>query len=109
MVGILAHPEETKNRVVTIESYQPTQQQLVSIYSKLLGHPVATTVVSTAEREAAGNAKVAAGDFSGFVDQIHRALYGEGYSGVPTKTDNELFGIKTLTEAELEAVVKASL
>ncbi|KAF8543028.1 hypothetical protein BDD12DRAFT_822534 [Trichophaea hybrida] len=110
IVGILKHPEETKNRLVYVHSARLTQQQLVAIYDKIRGTKLETTVVDAEEVAKAGTEKFAKGDFSGFVDQFLVCYFGEGYGGDNDGRDsNYLFGIDMLDQEAIEKVVKASL
>ncbi|KAF8250263.1 NAD(P)-binding protein [Wilcoxina mikolae CBS 423.85] len=70
VVGILKHPDETKNRLVYVHSARLTQKQLVAAYDKIRGTKLETTVVDAEEVAKAGTEKFAKGDFSGFVDQF---------------------------------------
>ena len=112
VVGILHHPEETKNKLVYIHSAAISQKDLVAASEKVLGGGVQleTSEASTEEIEKTGNAKIASGDLSGFIDLLVRGVWGEGYGNDYTGRDsNELFGIKQLTKDEVEDVVKAAL
>jgi hypothetical protein len=110
-VGVLKHPEETKNRLVYVYSIRPTQKELIAAYEKELGAKLETIEVDTEALEKESYAKIAKGDFSGFIDQIIRALFGEGYGGDfgLYEDSNELFGIKQLDQAGLEEVIKANV
>jgi uncharacterized protein YbjT (DUF2867 family) len=107
VVGILKHPEETKNKPIYVHSVRLTLKQLVAIYEKILGVKIETTVVSTADVERKANEKIAKGDFSGFVETLYRAIFGEGYGGdFEGRVSNELVGVQLLDEAGLEELVK---
>ncbi|KAI5849194.1 putative isoflavone reductase like protein P3 [Tricharina praecox] len=110
VVGILHHPEETKNKLLYIYSAQLTLKHLTETYEKLLGVPIETTVVSTEQIEKEANEKIANGDPSGYVQLIPRAIFGEGYGGSNVGRDsNALLGIKPLDQAGLEEVIKKYL
>lgn len=110
VVGILHHPEETKNKLLHIHSAEPTPRQLAEAYEKLSGIPLTTTVVSTEQIEKEGNEGAAKGEHSGYIKLIQRAIYGEGYGGSNAGRDsNELLGIKPLDQAGLEEVIKKYL
>ncbi|KAI5812943.1 putative isoflavone reductase like protein P3 [Pyronema omphalodes] len=110
VVGVLMHPEETKNRLVYVHSAVLTQNQLVGVYEKLLGEKLETTVADTEKIKQQGDEKIEKGDYSGFVDQIIRALWGPNSgSDYGKKVDNELFFIEQLTDEQLEEVVRSTL
>jgi len=107
IVGILTHPEETKNRYVFVQSAVVTQNKLLAAAEKATGEKFVIEHQNTEEVEKAGNEKIAKGDFSGFVDLIRRCVWGEGYgSDYSDKLDNEILGVKVLDDAGVEAVVK---
>lgn len=109
-MGILHHPEETKNKLLHIHSTETTPKQLAEAYEKLSGIPLTTTVVSTEQIEKEGNEGVAKGEHSGYIKLIQRSIYGEGYGGSNAGRDsNELLGIKPLDQAGLEEVIKKYL
>ncbi|KAA8908373.1 hypothetical protein FN846DRAFT_945658 [Sphaerosporella brunnea] len=110
VVGVLKHPEETKNKMIYVYSARLKQKVLVAAYEKALGIKLEVTEVSTEALEKASYDKIAKGDLQGFTDQIVRALLGEGYGGDfgLYEDSNELFGIKQVSEAELEEIIKAN-
>lgn len=110
VVGILRHPEETKNKLVYVHSARLTQKQLVAVYDNIRDTKLETTVVSSEDVVKAGTEKFANGDFSGFVDQFLVCYFGEGYGGdYEGRESNGLFGIELLDQEGIEEVVKASL
>ena len=108
VVGILTHPEETKNRYVFVQSAVVTQNKLLAAVEKVTGEKFVIEHENSEEVERAGNEKIAKGDFSGFVDLIRRCIWGEGYGSdySDKKLDNEIFGVKALDDAGVEEVVK---
>ncbi|CUS13186.1 unnamed protein product [Tuber aestivum] len=107
VVGILAHPEETKNRYVFVQSAVTTQNKLLAAAEKAAGEKFAVEQQNTEDLEREGNEKIAKGDLSGFVDLIKRGIWAEGYGGdYSEKLDNEILGVKVLDDAGVEAVVK---
>lgn len=112
VVGVLSHPEETKNRFVYVKNIDISQNQLLDIAKKL--NPGKTweepTLIDTAETEKSSYASLAKGDFSMPVmfAFLFRALFGPPeYGSRFTKTDNELLGVKEKTEADVEALLKS--
>ncbi|KAL7272792.1 hypothetical protein RUND412_004379 [Rhizina undulata] len=110
VAGILAHPAETRNRLVYVHSASVTQKQLLAIYEKHTGEKWTVVEVDTVELEKQAYEKIGKKDFSGFVDLIHRAIHGEGYGGdFRGKVENELVGVKELSDVEVEELVKVDL
>ncbi|KAL7272793.1 hypothetical protein RUND412_004380 [Rhizina undulata] len=110
VAGILAHPAETRNRLVYVHSTAVTQNQLLAIYEKQTGEKWTVVNVRTEDVEKQAYEKIGRKDFSGFVDLIHRAIFGEGYGGdFRGKVDNELLGIKEISDVEVEELVKVDL
>ncbi len=110
VVGILSHPDETKNRSVYIGDLDITQNRLLEIAKKVAPekkwNPVHTTLDKVLETANQGLAK---GDFSVFPLYIFVALLGDGYGGRFEKKDNELLGLKGKTEKEVEEIWKRLL
>ncbi|KAI1087525.1 putative oxidoreductase CipA-like protein [Rostrohypoxylon terebratum] len=108
VAGVLRHPEETRNRVVFVRSASLTQKEVLERAKKVVG-PDGWTVAtpSVAESLEAAYAKM---EKTGEVDRIAfitSAIWGEGYGSNWQKTDNELLGIKELSDAELEALMES--
>jgi hypothetical protein len=99
VVSILNHPEETKNKAVYPQS----------IVKKLApGKTQEPQYVSTQDVFNDSNAKLAQGDYSEstMFGYILVSMFGEGYGAVHEKVDNELLGVPSLTEADVEAILK---
>jgi uncharacterized protein YbjT (DUF2867 family) len=111
VIGVLKHPEETRNKLVYVSSARLTQKELVAAYEKVLGITFEATEVDTEALEKASYDKIAKGEISGFIDQIIRGLFGQGYGGDfgAYEQHNELFGIKQLDAAGIEEVIKANV
>lgn len=109
VVGVLKHPEETKDRAVYVQSGAFSQNQLLEVIKKVNNVEVEVEKVSSEEVEKAGYEELKKGEKA----DIHKAMIGfitvsifrEGYGGLFEKTDNELFGIKQLPEGQLEALL----
>ncbi|RPA91163.1 NAD(P)-binding protein [Choiromyces venosus 120613-1] len=107
VVGILAHPEETKNRYVFVQTAVTTQNKLLAAAEKITGEKFAVEHQNTEAIEKEGNAKIAKGDFSGFIDLIKRGVWAEGYGGdYSDKLDNEVLGVKVVDDEGVETIVK---
>ena len=112
VVGVLKHPEETKNRPVYVHEAVVTQSQMLKIAKD--ANPSKTweeQVVSTEklEQEALDNLagpeeKRNPGVMYNF---LFRAIWGKGYGGEFTKTDNELLGVKMMDGDEVKTLVES--
>ncbi|KFY15220.1 hypothetical protein V492_02158 [Pseudogymnoascus sp. VKM F-4246] len=109
VVGVLTHPEETRNRAVYVQSIATSQNKLLDIVKKLTpGKTQEPQYVSTEDVFNDSNAKLAKGDYSEGVmfGYIFVAMFGEGYGAVYETTDNERLGVTSLTESDVEAILK---
>lgn len=114
VVGVLSHPEETKNRTVRVKDVDITQKQLLDIVKKVQPSRQYTAAINinTADLEKSSNESAAKGVFGEEViyGWLFRSVFGPPEYGAHFKVvDNKLFGIEEKTEAELEEVVKAGI
>ncbi|KAI9743117.1 MAG: hypothetical protein M1818_003412 [Claussenomyces sp. TS43310] len=112
IVGVLEHPEETKNRAVYVEDLHFSQNQLLDIAKRLTpGKTWEPVYADTVAMEAASNERLAKGLFDAetFLPYILSGIFGKQYPANFQKLDNELLGIKGKTEADLEALLKPLL
>lgn len=112
VVGVLTHPEETKNRFVYIKDIDITQNRLLEIAKKV--DPGQTwedpVLVDTAQLEKSSYESLAKGEVTPPVMMafLFRVMFGPPeYGGRYTKTDNELLGVQGKTEADVEAMLKS--
>jgi uncharacterized protein YbjT (DUF2867 family) len=109
VAGVLAHPDETKNRVVAVYEAITTQRELIALAQKAKpGLEFAITDLDSKQVLAKSYAAVAAGDYSLPVMYDFIRAAGFGANDTPDfggPNDNELLGIKQLSEQELQAVV----
>ncbi|KAJ1541451.1 hypothetical protein HK405_010646, partial [Cladochytrium tenue] len=107
VVGILQHPDETKNRVVRVQEVAVSFKELVAV-AKEVTPGKEWTVVEKSTKEAAAKSFEALGKgvFEGWVwvGFIYRAAFRPG-AGHLAKNDNELVGVKELSREELKAIV----
>ncbi|KAJ5894877.1 oxidoreductase CipA [Penicillium taxi] len=108
VAGLLAHPEETKNRHVYVSEADVTQNQLLEWSGnadKIERQPVKTEDLETQAYEAV---KQSPPDFGTFASNlIRRAVYGgEKYNSFFAKPDNEVLGVPKWTEAQIKELVK---
>ena len=111
VVGVLSHPEETKNRFVYVKDIDVSQKQLLEIAKKIDPSKKweEPTNVDTAELEKSSNESLAKGQVTLPVmfGYLFRAIFGPPeYGGHWKQTDNELLGIKGKTEADVEDIFK---
>lgn len=112
VVGVLTHYDETKNRAVYVQDAVISQNKILAIAKKYMPDKTWELVyINLAEIKAESDAKVAKEiyDMPIFYSYLFVAVFEKGYGGRIGKTDNELFGIKEMTEEEIEKVVKAYL
>lgn len=109
VAGVLRKPEETKNRPVYVHDTATTLRALYEKGKKATpGEPWTDEVVRADDELAKGWAelKKERPDPAKFaMNFIHAAIWGEGYGAHFERTDNELLGIKKLTEEEVQAIV----
>lgn len=107
VVGVLKNPEETKNRPVFVAETDFTQNQLL----KLSGNEgkVQREEIKIADLEKQGYDALKESPPNGHkfaVNLILTGIYGGKYGAHFTKTDNDLLGIRKLSNAEVAEVVK---
>ncbi|KAI1179602.1 NAD(P)-binding protein [Nemania sp. FL0916] len=113
VAGVLKKPDETKNRSVFVQSTALSLKQLKIIAEKITGTKWSTEELSI-EKDvlpaALAELKKENPDLAkALLPQLMTSIYGEGYGSHFQKLDNELLGLKQLSEAEVEAVVAAAL
>lgn len=112
VVGILTHPEETKNRSVRIHDIVISQNQLLALAKKVA--PNKSWEVVPAKLDdliAEADARLARGNFDmeTFAPYLSRATLDPGYGGKFDTTDNELLGVKGVSEDEVTQILKKIL
>ena len=112
VVGVLSHPEETKNRFVYVKDIDISQNQLLEIAKKI--DPEKTreepTLLDTAVLEKSSYESLAKGQVTPpvMIAFLFRIIFGPPeYGGCFSKTDNELLGVKGKTLADVEALMKS--
>ncbi|OGE47782.1 hypothetical protein PENARI_c037G05249 [Penicillium arizonense] len=109
VVGILSHPEETKNRVVRVGEAVTTIKELLALSQDIVGGEEWTiTKPDTAKEAEKALVKIKQGVFSHetILPFIYRAVWGKENGGHFTTTDNELLGIKELDKEGLQKVIQ---
>lgn len=109
LVGVLEHPEETKNRAVYIKDTILTQNHLLELAKKAAPEKKFETVnVSIAELVARSNDRLSKGllDMETFAPYLFQAIFTPGFGGQYEKTDNELLGVKGKTDDDIIEIIK---
>ncbi|GAB1311573.1 hypothetical protein MFIFM68171_01783 [Madurella fahalii] len=110
VAAVLSKPDETRNRPVYVHDTATTLKALYEKGKKATpGEKWTEEVVSTDDLLAEGWAELKKEhpDPRNFAMKfISAAIWGEGYGAHFEKTDNELLGIKELTEEEVQAIVE---
>ncbi|KAI1364927.1 hypothetical protein F5Y08DRAFT_195927 [Xylaria arbuscula] len=112
VAAALKKPEETRNRGLFIQDAALTLKQLKAIAEKVTGvawqgkevsveNEVLAPALAELQKENPDPSKTA-------VPLIITSIWGEGYGSPFPKLDNELLGLRELTEAEIEGVVAAA-
>ncbi|KAL7811656.1 NAD(P)-binding protein [Trichoderma gracile] len=112
VVAVLSKPEETRNRAVRFQSVAISQAQLLAIAKEVAPErDWQPEVVKLDDITKAADERLAKGlfDHETFTPYILRAFNDERYGPKFEKLDNELLGIKQLTEEEVKAIVKKTL
>lgn len=112
VLGVLTHPEETKNRAVYVNNSDITQNEAVEIGKKLVGSEGwVETHAKSADLEAEAWADLKAQKFDGklWVYFIYKAIFGDGYGGKFEGKDNALLGVPVFSKDDLEKAIKEAL
>ncbi|UKZ75709.1 hypothetical protein TrVFT333_003401 [Trichoderma virens FT-333] len=112
IVGVIQHLPETSNRPVYIQDAVVTQNSLIRYAKEKDGIEWEITHKSTEKMFADSLAQVAKGitDWSVMEPFVFSAVCGEGYGGdFSNLLDNELLGLKGLTDAEVRVLVESLL
>ncbi|KAG0646468.1 Oxidoreductase BOA1 [Hyphodiscus hymeniophilus] len=111
VVGVLTHPDETKNRAVYVQDMLISQNKLLTIANKIAPEKTKSwepVPKSLAAIKKASDEALAKGQHSieVMVPYIFVSLFGEGYGGRMEKTDNDLLGVAgDKTDADVEGIM----
>ncbi|KAI1767858.1 NAD(P)-binding protein [Hypoxylon sp. FL1150] len=103
---VLKHPQETRNRTVRVRSASTTQNKLLAIAKEVLGGEGWTTKVASTEdalKRAHASLETGKVDRVAFITET---IWGEGYGCDFEKVDNELLGVRELSEAEIQGLIE---
>ncbi|KAI0878755.1 hypothetical protein GGS24DRAFT_486956 [Hypoxylon argillaceum] len=113
VVGVLRNPEATKNRGVYVQDVAPTLKELKAVAEKVTGtawkgfevsieKAVLAPAIAELEKENPDPRKF-------IIPQAVASIWGEGYGCHFKDLDNELLGLDEFTEAQVEAVLAATV
>ncbi|MCJ1390052.1 hypothetical protein MMC18_002910 [Xylographa bjoerkii] len=111
VAGVLAQPEQTKNRAVYVQDTAPTLQQLAAMGKKATGadgwkENIAS--INELVEQAWAELKKDNPNPASFVYAFLKAsIWGEGYGSHFQKLDNDLLGIKEMSDAEVQGLVNS--
>ncbi|KAH8897359.1 NAD(P)-binding protein [Thozetella sp. PMI_491] len=112
VVGILSHPDETKNRTVYIHDVVTTQNKLLELAKQAApGKTWEPFTVSLDSMLAKSRERLANGlhDFETFVPLLWQAVLDPEFGGKFENTDNELLGVKGKTDEDIIEIFKKHL
>jgi hypothetical protein len=112
VVGVLTHYEETKNRPVYIQDRTISQNHLLEIAKKVAPEKKWEPVtVQIADVKKNSDEKLAKGEVTmeAMYGYLFVSVFDEAYGGRFEKLDNDLLGVPTSTDADVEAVFKKLL
>ncbi|KAM4063035.1 NAD(P)H-binding domain-containing protein [Hirsutella rhossiliensis] len=112
VVGVLSHPDETRNRTVYVEDLKLTQNRLLALAKEAA--PDKPWEAQPASLDAAtqrADQRLAQGlyDMETFAPYLFRAILDPAYGGAYHQTDNELLGVKGKTEQDVVHLLKQIL
>ncbi|KAI0204363.1 hypothetical protein F4808DRAFT_339719 [Astrocystis sublimbata] len=90
IAAILANPEPTYNRYITVASFNPTQNQILELVEKLTGEKWTVDHAVTAEHQQIGLDKLAKGDYSAFSHLLRKRIFEDGAGLAVQGADNAL-------------------
>ncbi|PTB68419.1 NAD(P)-binding protein [Trichoderma citrinoviride] len=109
VASIIDHLEETKNRHVYIHDAVIAQNKLIGFMKRIIGKDWQLTYIDSSVVSAEGQLefqKPHADINTGLMPLLHISVLGKGYGGdFSGHLDNELLGIKEMSDEELEDVI----
>jgi hypothetical protein len=111
VVGVLKHPEQTKNRAVYVKDTATTLKKLAAMGKKATeadGWKEDVVSVDEMVGQAWAELRKDKPNPDAFVYSFIKAsIWGEGYGSHFEKTDNELLGIKEMSDADIQNLVNS--
>ncbi|KAK4445551.1 hypothetical protein QBC34DRAFT_413025 [Podospora aff. communis PSN243] len=87
VAGILKHPDETANKYFATSSFNPSQNELVSVVEELIGSKLTINHLKSGDLHKAGEEKLAQGDYRAFGDFLKAHNHADG-AGNDVKEDD---------------------
>ncbi|KHN99138.1 NAD(P)-binding domain protein [Metarhizium album ARSEF 1941] len=112
VVGVLSHPDETKNRAVYLGDVKITQNDLLAIAKKVAPNkPWEPKHATLDEATAAADKRLAQGvvDMQTIAPYLFRSIFDPEHGGDFQKNDNELLGVPKKDEKFIEKVYAKKL
>ncbi|KAJ0418835.1 hypothetical protein BJY00DRAFT_174000 [Aspergillus carlsbadensis] len=109
VVGVLNHPEETKNRVVRVGEASTTLKEVLALSQEIVGSDGWTVTepdTTAAAEKALVQLKQGNVSHETIFPFIFKAIWGAENGGHFEKTDNELLGIQKLDKAGIKQVIQ---
>lgn len=109
IVEVFRKPEVTKNRVIKVKDLETSQNQVIAIVNKI--KPEGEWQIEKVDTDALvkdSYERLGKGDFGAttWTQFLAKAIFGgPAYGGAFEKTDNELLGLKTLSDKEVEDLI----
>jgi hypothetical protein len=112
VVGVLQHPEETKNANIRVHGVSLTQNQLLKHCQDAVGKEgwqISETTTADLERQSYENLKKDPGNvMSWVIGFLKTAIFRDGYGGdFSSNNDNKLLGLKEMSESEVAELVRS--
>lgn len=106
VVGVLAQPEETKNRFVKVMSIKTCQNKLLQAFQRVTGEQWTVLKSTTTELMASGRSKLANGNRGWVLDLVVAQLYDEGEARCVvaqsrSESDADLLGVPAEGEDQI--------
>jgi hypothetical protein len=111
VLGVLEHPDETKNRAVHVQARTITQNKILALAKKVAPEKTKSWepfTASIAAVKTAADAALAKGDSSLSVlfEYLYVTFIAEGYGGEYKTLDNDLLGVAgDMTDADVEDIL----
>lgn len=111
VAGVLTHPEQTKNRAVYVQDTATTLKKLAAMGKKATGgdgwKENIVPIDDVLEQAWAELKKDKPDPYSVLASFVKASIWGEGYGGHFEKLDNELLGIKEMSDTEVQDLVNS--
>jgi len=113
-VAILSHLDQTANRVVRLHGIALTQNKFLEIAQNVAGKEgweVTEFASEEKEQDAWKNLKANPENVWGWVPGfLNRSVYAEGFGGdLSERNDNEMLGLKEVSEAEVDEMMRGAV